>query len=223
MKMSDLTDSELVLALNGECHTAEVAVWLAREVKRCREAQHTVVQKSNLTDLELALALNGECHNVELVVWLAREVKRYREAQQAVVAPKSQGTPEIFPFVTLLHREVVLRPKDGESQDIEMTPDEADRVAYLLRAAAVGARGTWYGAWYGTVVNGTGVESQEVAHVIQLSGNAPLEIFPLQRKVVLRHKDSESQDIEMTADEACCVADQLCAAATAAREAKVET
>ena len=36
--MADLTDSELTLALNGECHTVAVAVWLAREVKRCRGA-----------------------------------------------------------------------------------------------------------------------------------------------------------------------------------------
>lgn len=47
---------------------------------------------------------------------------------------------EIFPFVTLLHREVVLRHHDGESQDIELTPDEADQVAELLRAAATAAR-----------------------------------------------------------------------------------
>jgi len=47
---------------------------------------------------------------------------------------------EIFPFVTLFHREVVLRHKDDESQDIEMTPDEADHVADRLRAAAAAAR-----------------------------------------------------------------------------------
>lgn len=53
----------------------------------------------------------------------------------------SQNAPlEIFPFVTLFHREVVLRHKDDESQDIEMTPDEADHVAGLLRAAAAAAR-----------------------------------------------------------------------------------
>ena len=53
----------------------------------------------------------------------------------------SQNAPlEIFPFVTLFHREVVLRHKDDESQDIEMTPDEADQVADMLRAAAVAAR-----------------------------------------------------------------------------------
>ena len=55
----------------------------------------------------------------------------------------SQNAPlEIFPFVTPLHREVVLRHKDDESQDIELTPDEADRVADLLRAAAASARAT---------------------------------------------------------------------------------
>ena len=47
---------------------------------------------------------------------------------------------EIFPFVTPFHREVVLRHKDDESQDIELTPDEADQVADLLRAAAAAAR-----------------------------------------------------------------------------------
>lgn len=53
----------------------------------------------------------------------------------------SQNAPvEIFPFVTPLHREVVLRHHDGESQDIEMTPDEADQVADLIRRAAARAR-----------------------------------------------------------------------------------
>jgi hypothetical protein len=47
---------------------------------------------------------------------------------------------EIFPCVTILHREVVLRHLDGSSQDIELTPDEADRVAELLRRAAELAR-----------------------------------------------------------------------------------
>jgi hypothetical protein len=134
--MSDLTDSELALALNGECHTVEVGVWLAREVKRCRKVQSAVVQKSDLTDSELALALNGECHTVEVIVRLAREVKRYRETQQALGATKRPEMPEIFPFVTALHCEVVLRPKDGKSEDIEMTPDEADRVAYISRLSA---------------------------------------------------------------------------------------
>ena len=53
----------------------------------------------------------------------------------------SQNAPlEIFPFVTVLHREVVLRHKDDESQDIELTPDEADQVADMLRSAAASAR-----------------------------------------------------------------------------------
>lgn len=47
---------------------------------------------------------------------------------------------EIFPFVTDLHCEVVLRHLDGESQDIELTPDEADAVAELLKKAAATAR-----------------------------------------------------------------------------------
>jgi hypothetical protein len=115
---------------------------------------------ADLTDEELELALNGACHTVEVVVWLAREVKRYRAARHdksrefappscVAVPPKtapnlvilSGNAPlEIFPFVTPLHREVVLRHRDEESQDIEMTPDEADRVADQLRAAAVAAR-----------------------------------------------------------------------------------
>lgn len=37
-KMHDLTDAELEQALNGQCHTVEVVVWLAREVKRHRAA-----------------------------------------------------------------------------------------------------------------------------------------------------------------------------------------
>lgn len=236
--MADLTDSELTLALNGECHTVEVAVWLAREVKRWRGEQRMVAQSSDLTDSELGLALNGECYTVEVIVWLAREVKRHREAQQEVGATKRPEMPEIFPFVTVLHREVVLRPKDGQSEDIEMTPDEADRVAYLLRAAAESARGGWCGAWYGTVRESTDPEVPVVESVsncvLQLSGNADIEIFPsitpLRREgapvfspgecwVILRHKDGESQDMVLTPDEALQVADQLRAAANTARAA----
>ena len=239
--MADLTDSELTLALNGECHTVEVAVWLAREVKRCRGVQQTIPQQSDLTDSELELALNGECHTAEVIVWLAREVKRYRETQGAG-ATKRPEMPEIFPFVTVLHREVVLRPKDGKSQDIEMTPDEAGRVSYLLRAAAESARGGWCGAWYGTVqasVNpgASVVESgaNHVIQVIQLSGNADIEIFPsitpLYREkvplfppgecwVILRHKDGESQDMVLTPVEAVQIAEQLRAAAATARVAE---
>jgi hypothetical protein len=47
---------------------------------------------------------------------------------------------EIFPFVTPIHRQVVLRHCDDESQDIELTPDEADAVADLLKKAAASAR-----------------------------------------------------------------------------------
>lgn len=47
---------------------------------------------------------------------------------------------EVFPFVTTIHREVVLRHLDDESQDIEMTPDEADTVAAMLREAAARVR-----------------------------------------------------------------------------------
>ena len=53
----------------------------------------------------------------------------------------SQNAPiEIFPFVSVMHREVVLRHLDGVSQDIEITPDEADQIADLLKRAAQIAR-----------------------------------------------------------------------------------
>ena len=67
-------------------------------------------------------------------------------------------------------------------------------------------------------------EPQDTSHVIQLSGNAPLEIFPfvtpLHCEVVLRHNDGESQDIELTPDEADAVADRLKLAAAQARSLK---
>lgn len=46
----------------------------------------------------------------------------------------------VFPFVTSFHNEVILRHEDDESQDIEMTPDEADAIADMLRAAATHVR-----------------------------------------------------------------------------------
>lgn len=53
----------------------------------------------------------------------------------------SQNAPiEVFPFVTLFHCQVILRHHDDESQDIEMTPDEADNVANLIKIAAALAR-----------------------------------------------------------------------------------
>jgi hypothetical protein len=54
--------------------------------------------------------------------------------------PSGNAPIEVFPFVTSLHREVVLRHLDGTSQDIELTPDEADAVAAMLRDAATRAR-----------------------------------------------------------------------------------
>jgi hypothetical protein len=78
----------------------------------------------------------------------------------------------------------------------------------------------------GTETDTETAEPQDTSHVIHLSGNAPLEIFPfvttLHREVVLRHKDDESQDIEMTPDEADQVADLIRSAAAAARAAKVD-
>lgn len=41
----DLTDEELQLALSGVCHTVEVVVWLAREVKRRRDAQGVTLEQ----------------------------------------------------------------------------------------------------------------------------------------------------------------------------------
>lgn len=86
------------------------------------------------------------------------------------------------------------------------------------------------GAFTGTrdqVAEAIADELHSTRSVIQLSGNAPLEIFPfvtcLHREVVLRHKDGESEDIEMTPDEADQVADRLKAAAAVARAVKVET
>ena len=49
--MSDLTDTELALALNGECHTVEVVSWLAREVKRSRDAQRAAVHLGTHEDV----------------------------------------------------------------------------------------------------------------------------------------------------------------------------
>lgn len=46
----------------------------------------------------------------------------------------------VFPFFTVFHNEVILRHEDDESQDVEMTPDEADQVADMLKAAAAHAR-----------------------------------------------------------------------------------
>ena len=46
----------------------------------------------------------------------------------------------VFPFVTLFHCEVVMRRHDDASQDIKMTPDEADHVANVLKIAAAVAR-----------------------------------------------------------------------------------
>jgi hypothetical protein len=57
-----------------------------------------------------------------------------------VVALSHNAPIEVFPFVTLFHCEVVLRHHDNVSQDIEMTPDEADQIADLLKKAATLAR-----------------------------------------------------------------------------------
>jgi hypothetical protein len=56
------------------------------------------------------------------------------------IALRGNASLELFEFVTLFHREVVLRHLDGTSQDIEMSPDEAEEVAYALLGAAVRAR-----------------------------------------------------------------------------------
>jgi hypothetical protein len=251
--MSDLTDKELELALSGECHSVEVVVWLAREVKRVRDAQRPAVNAGGLHDDVRGVAIRAlDRHLVGTaalgVVMRNRIAEAVAEEVMGLVCVvKSQELPEIFPFVTFMHREVVLRPKDGESQDIEMTPDEADRVAYVLRAAAGGARPgarmvevgpqevraacVTGGLLRGQALDRDGVEVHrdmaDARNIIQLSGNAPLEIFllatSLGRQVVIQHKDGESQDIVLTPDEADRCADQLCAAAAGARAAKVET
>lgn len=41
----DLTDEELQLALSGACHTADVVIWLAREVKRRRDVQRVTLEQ----------------------------------------------------------------------------------------------------------------------------------------------------------------------------------
>jgi hypothetical protein len=249
--MSDLTDKELELALSGECHSVEVVVWLAREVKRARDAQRTAVGGLH-EDVRVVAIRSLDRHLVgtaTLTLLMRNKIAESvaEEVVGIVRAMKSQASPEIFPFVTTLHREVVLRPKDGESRDIEMTPDEADRVAYVLRAAAGEARPgarmvevglqevraacVTGGLLRGLALDRDGVEVHrnraDARNIIQLSGNAPLEIVlratPLHRQVVLQHKDGESQDIVLTPDEADRCANQLCAAAAAARVAKVET
>jgi len=206
--MSDLTDAELELALNGECHSVEVVIWLAREVKRARDAQRSAVHAGDSLHEDVrGAAIRALDRHLIGTATLGMAIRnRIADAIAVKVVDKvvslmakpQKELPEIFPFVTLLHREVVLRPKDGKSQDIEMSPAEADHIACLLREVAGGAHGT---------------------QTIQLSGNAPLEIFLLP---VLRHKDGESQDITFTLDEAKLLADQLCAAATAARAADVD-
>lgn len=47
---------------------------------------------------------------------------------------------EVFPFVSMGHQEVVIRHLDGESQDIELTPDEAEHFAAVVIEAARRAR-----------------------------------------------------------------------------------
>lgn len=193
-------------------------VWLAREVKRARDAQRAAVTSARLglhDDVRSVAIRALDRHLVGTaalgVVIRNRIAESVAEEIVSLVRVESQALPEFFPFVTCMHREVVLRPKDGVSQDVEMTPDEADRVAYVLRAAA---RGLWR-------------RGIQVRHSIQLSGNAPLEIFlratSLHRQVVLQHKDGESQDLVLSPDEAGRCADQLCAAAAAARVAEIAT
>jgi hypothetical protein len=49
---------------------------------------------------------------------------------------------EVFPFVDALHREVIIRHEDNTSEDIEMTLDEAERVAQTILQAVAVARTT---------------------------------------------------------------------------------
>jgi hypothetical protein len=47
---------------------------------------------------------------------------------------------EVFPFKTFNNPEVILRHLDNESQDIELTPDEAEVLAAALSATAAAVR-----------------------------------------------------------------------------------
>lgn len=55
---------------------------------------------------------------------------------------KDNADLEIFPFVTQLHNEVVIRHLDGESQDIEMCLEEAEEVAHTILTAVAQAKRT---------------------------------------------------------------------------------
>jgi len=100
-----------------------------------------------------------------------------------------------------------------------MTPDEADRVASLLQAIVRGTMDGWYGTW-------DRCDSLKIAGALQLSGNADVEVVsaivsspPGERRIILRHKDGESQDLVLTPIEADQVANQLRSAAASARAA----
>lgn len=54
--------------------------------------------------------------------------------------PEGNAPLHVFAFVTSMHCNVTIRHQDGESQDIELTPDEADQLANILRATAAEAR-----------------------------------------------------------------------------------
>src|SRR4029077_12669669 len=240
--MSDLTDAALELALRGECHTVEVVVWLAREVKRGRDAKRAMspprrredVRGADLTDAALELALRGECHTVEVVVWLAREVKRGRDAKRAMSPPRRRedvrGTvlralerhlvgsaplAVVWQLAETLTSAALTSSREGLCEGVTAALDQ-----HLVGSAALGV------STRDQIAEAIADELNSAVALIQLLGNAPLEVFPfvtsLHREVVLRHKDDESQDIEMTPDEADLVADRLHAAAAAARTAKVE-
>lgn len=55
------------------------------------------------------------------------------------LTPTGNAPIDVFPFFSLDTAEVILRHHD-DSQDIELTPDEADQLADMLRAAAAFAR-----------------------------------------------------------------------------------
>jgi hypothetical protein len=199
---------------------------------------------SDLTDAELTLALNGECPTVEVVVWLAREVKRCREVQRAAVSRREEVRGVVIRVldrfcVPPLERGMRDRVAEEIADEVTRRHDDVRGVAkraldrHLVGASALGVglrnRIAESIADELDVAVSLGVRAAEPQEspVIQLSGNAPLEIFPfvtpLHCEVVLRHKDDESQDIEMTPDEADHVADRLRVAAAAARTAKAET
>lgn len=54
-----------------------------------------------------------------------------------VIHPQQNAPIEVFPFITSLHREVIIRHLDDESQNIELSPHEALELAEVIRVTAI--------------------------------------------------------------------------------------